>query len=342
MNIEILDYAVDQTLRLCRIPSPSGFTKRAAAHIISELESMGFSPRLTVKGAVLCRLGGTGHGLLLAAHTDTLGLIVRSVKSNGRLRYEPVGGYSHFNAATENVTVFTRSGGEFTGTIQCDKPSVHVWGDTDKVPKDDGAMEVLLDEEVASADDVAKLGIRAGDFIAYDARTILTPSGFIKSRHLDDKAGSACLLALARMVRGGLKLSRETWLYFTVYEEVGHGASSGIPEGVEEAVSVDMGAVGADLGCDEYKVSVCAKDSNGPYDYDVVGALIAAAERAGAAYAVDIYPRYGSDVEAALQAGYDLRHGLIGPGVYASHGYERTHKKALEATISLLEQYVSV
>jgi putative aminopeptidase FrvX len=238
--------------------------------------------------------------------------------------------------------VYTRGGKVYTGTIQCDKPSVHVWGDTDKVSKDDGAMEVLLDMETASAEDTAKLGIRAGDFIAYDARTMLTESGFIKSRHLDDKAGSACLLALARLVsREGLRLKRETWLYFTVHEEVGHGGSSGIPQGVEEVVSVDMGAVGGDLGCDEYKVSICAKDSAGPYNYDVVGALIDAAEKSGCAYAVDIYPHYGSDVDASLRAGYDVRHGLIGPGVYASHGYERTHRKALEHTVRLLERYVA-
>jgi putative aminopeptidase FrvX len=343
MRDEILQYAVEQTAGLCRIPSPTGYTARATERVVRELESMGFEPERTNKGNVLCRIGGEGSGLCLSAHVDTLGLIVRSIKPNGRIRYEPLNGYSHFNAATENVTVFTRSGREYTGTIQCDKPSVHVWGDTDKVPKDDGAMEVLLDEEVASAEDAGRLGIRAGDFIAYDSRTAVTPSGFIKSRHLDDKAGSACLLALARIVReDGLRLSRGTWLYFTVHEEVGHGCSSGLPEGVEEIVSVDMGAVGGDLGCDEYKVSICAKDSAGPYNYDVVGALIAAAEAAGCAYAVDVYPHYGSDADASLRAGYDVRHGLIGPGVYASHGYERTHRKALENTIKLLERYVTV
>jgi putative aminopeptidase FrvX len=340
MKKEILDYAVDQTVILCKIPSPTGYTKMAVEYIIHELESMGYAPKLTRKGAVLCLLGGEGNSLLLSAHVDTLGLIVRSVKPNGRLRYEPLNGYSHFHAATENVMVYTRGGKVFTGTIQCDKPSVHVWGDTDKVSKDDGAMEVLLDEEVSCAEDTTKLGIRAGDFIAYDARTVVTESGFIKSRHLDDKAGSACLLALARMLRDGTAhLVRKTWLLFTVHEEVGHGGAAGIPDGVEEVISVDMGAVGGDLGCDEFKVSICAKDSAGPYNYDVVGALIAAAEQAGAAYAVDIYPHYGSDVDVTLRAGYDVRHGLIGPGVYASHGYERTHSKALESTIKLLERY---
>ncbi len=339
MKLEILDYAVEQTVALCRIPSPTGYTKRAAQYLMDELVRLGFAPQMTNKGAVLCCLGGQGEGLLLAAHVDALGLMVRSVKPNGRLRYEPLNGYSHFHAATENVTVFTRSGKTFTGTIQCDKPSVHVFGDTDKVNKDDGAMEVLLDEEVASADDVTKLGIGPGDYIAYDPRTIVTASGFLKSRHLDDKAGSACLLALARMVSEGMALKRKVWLYFTVHEEVGHGGASGIPEGVVEVISVDMGAVGGDLGCDEFKVSICAKDSAGPYHYDVVNALIDAAEQAGCAYAVDIYPRYGSDVDVTLRAGYDVRHGLIGPGVYASHGYERTHKKALENTIKLLVQY---
>lgn len=341
MKNELLDYTVEQTVALCRIPSPTGYTKQAAAYLMEELIRLGFRPTMTLKGAVLCDLGGEGDALLLAAHVDTLGLMVRSVKPNGRLRYEPLNGYSHFHASTENVTIITRAGKTFTGTIQCDKPSVHVFGDTDKVSKDDGAMEVLLDEQVASAEDVAKLGIRAGDFIAYDPRTVVTDSGFLKSRHLDDKAGSACLLALARMVAEGLALKRRVWLYFTVHEEVGHGGASGIPEGVVEAISVDMGAVGGDLGCDEYKVSICAKDSAGPYHYDVVSALIAAAEGAGCAYAIDIYPHYGSDVDVTLRAGHDVRHGLIGPGVYASHGYERTHKKALGNTVKLLERYVS-
>ncbi len=339
MNQTIYDYAVEQTARLCAIASPTGYTADIARAVAAELTALGYEPKLTNKGAVVCCLGGVGEGLCLSAHLDALGLIVRSVKANGRLRYEPLNGYSHFHAATENVTVFTRAGRAFTGTVQCDKPSVHVWGNPDKVGKDDGGMEVLLDEEVRDASDVAKLGIRAGDFIAYDPRTKVTDSGFIKSRHLDDKAGSACLLALARYLReSGAVLRRTTWLLFTVHEEVGHGGAV-IPDGIRDMVAVDMGAVGDDLGCDEFKVSICAKDSAGPYDYDVTGELIAAADRMGCEYAVDIYPHYGSDVDVTLRAGYDVRHGLIGPGVYASHGYERTHRRALENTIKLLCGY---
>jgi putative aminopeptidase FrvX len=339
MNTAIVDYAVEQTLKLCAIPSPTGFTARATDYLMEELTALGYSPYRTNKGAVVCLLGGEGHGVLLSAHVDALGLIVRAVKPNGRLRYEPLNGYSHFHAATENVTIFARNGREFTGTVQCTKPSVHVWGNIDKLEKDDGGMEVLLDEEVHTAEDVAKLGIRAGDFIAYDPRTRLTESGFLKSRHLDDKAGSACLLAVARHLRESCAtLMHKTWLMFTVHEEVGHGGAV-IPEGVRDVLSVDMGAVGDDLGCDEYKVSICAKDSGGPYNYEVVGELIDAAERQGCGYAVDIYPHYGSDADVTLRAGYDVRHGLIGPGVYASHGYERTHRKAIENTVKLLIGY---
>lgn len=339
MNQTLFDYAVEQTTRLCAIPSPTGYTADVTAYVMGELQAMGFCPRLTNKGAVECHLGGEGEGVLFSAHVDALGLMVRSVKPSGRLRYEPLNGYSHFHANTENVTVFNRAGRAFTGTIQCDKPSVHVWGTPDQGSKDDGAMEILLDEEVHTAEDVAKLGIRAGDFVAYDPRTRVTDSGFLKSRHLDDKAGSACLLALARHIReSGVTPRRSTWLLFTVHEEVGHGGAV-IPAGIRDIVAVDMGAVGGDLGCDEYKVSICAKDSQGPYNYDVTNDLIAAAERMGCDYAVDIYPKYGSDADTTVRAGHDVRHGLIGPGVYASHGYERTHRRAIENTVKLLCGY---
>lgn len=186
-----------------------------------------------------------------------------------------------------------------------------------------------------------KLGIRPGDFISFDPRTVLTKSGFIKSRFLDDKASAGILLALAAMVKdGAVTLKRKTFVMFTTYEEVGHGASAGIPEETEEMISVDMGAVGDDLKTDEYKVSICAKDSGGPYDYEVTNGLIAVADRLKLDYAVDIYPYYDSDVEATLRAGFDLRHGLVGPGVFASHSYERTHSQGVDNTLKLLAGYV--
>jgi len=334
------EYMVETLCDLCAIPSPTGYTHRAEKHLLQLLADMGYEPWQTNKGNVMCCLGGEGDALLLSAHADTLGLIVRAIKSNGRIRYEPLNGYTHLAAITENVTLYTRAGKAITGVIQCTKPSVHVWGSQDKADLD-GNMEILLDEPVHSAQDVRALGIEVGDMIAYDPRTVVTAGGYIKSRHLDDKAGCAILLALAKWIKEeNIALKRKVYLMFTVHEEVGHGGAAGIPQDVVEAVAVDMGAVGDDLGCDEQKVSICAKDSGGPYNYDVTGALIAAAQAAQCPYAVDIYPRYGSDVEATLSAGHDIRHGLIGPGVYASHGYERTHTDALAASLALLQKFV--
>jgi putative aminopeptidase FrvX len=201
---------------------------------------------------------------------------------------------------------------------------------------------VVIDEVVDSREDVLALGIGPGDIVCFDPRTTVTPSGYIKSRFLDDKFSVAILLGLAKQVSDGkLTLSRRVWHHITVFEEVGHGGSASVPEGVTEAISVDMGCVGDGLGCKETQVSICAKDSNGPYHYAVVSRLIAAAQRAGADYAVDVYPHYGSDVEATLRGGHDLRHGLIGPGVYASHGYERSHRLGAENTLKLLDGYLS-
>ncbi len=335
------DYAVEQILALCKTPSPSGFTKLAANYLIQELKNLGFESSQSRKGSVLATLGGEGKPLVLAAHIDTLGAMVRSIKSSGRLRFTKIGGYPENNIENENVIIHTRNGKTYTGTVYINGPAAHVYSDSGSSKRDDSTMEIVLDEIVKSKEDTQKLGIAPGDFVSLDARTIYTDSGFIKSRHLDDKASAGVLLALAKEVKEGtLKLARKTSILFTTYEEVGHGAASGFPDDTAEMISVDMGAVGDDLGTDEYKVSICAKDSGGPYDYDVTDALVRLAMELKLQYAVDIYPYYGSDVEGALRAGYDIRHGLIGPGVFASHGYERTHRQAVENTLKLLEAYL--
>ena len=201
-------------------------------------------------------------------------------------------------------------------------------------------MEILLDENVTTKDEVLALGIQTGDIIAMDPRTTITESGYIKSRFLDDKLSAAILIGFAHAVAAGeITLSRKVSLLFTVYEEVGHGGSV-VPEDTRDMISVDMGCVGADLGCTEHMVSICAKDSGGPYNYDVVSDLAAAAKAKELDYAIDVYQHYGSDVEATLTAGFDIRHGLIGPGVYASHNYERSHMDGVRNTFELLRAYV--
>lgn len=332
--------AAETALELCAIPSPSGMTRSAADRVAEILADLGFPTERNAKGSVICRIADGGNPLVLAAHVDTLGAVVRSVKPNGRLRISKIGGYPDIYLATETCRVHARSGGTFTGTFQPLDASVHVNAKLKESRIEEDGLEILLDEDASNRDAVLALGIAPGDIVSIDARPVLTEKGYLKSRHLDDKAGCALLLGLAGMVAdGALRPARRTYLLFTTYEEVGHGGAV-IPGDCVEAVSVDMGAVGDDLGCTERMVSICAKDSGGPYDWDVTNALAAAARKAGCAFAVDVYPHYGSDVEVSLAAGHDVRHGLVGPGVYASHGYERTHVDALRYSLMLLAEYL--
>jgi putative aminopeptidase FrvX len=336
------DYSIDSILALCSIPSPSGFTKEVTEFLMKELSLLGFSPMKTRKNAVICELGGKGRPLLLAAHIDTLGAMIRSIKGNGRIRFTPIGGYAGGFVENENVLIHTRNGKTFSGTIHLINAAAHTYRDTATMERNEVNLEIVIDEVVKNEEDTLKLGIKPGDFISFDPRTVYTKSGFIKTRFLDDKASAGILMGLAKAIKEkSIVAKRKVYIMFTNYEEVGHGASSGIPEDVEEMISVDMGAIGDDLKTDEYKVSICAKDSGGPYDYDVTTKLIELAEKESIGYALDIYPYYGSDVEATLRAGYDIKHGLIGPGVFASHSYERTHKEAIKNTLLLLGAYIT-
>ena len=322
------DFSWEQTASLLAVDSPTGYTDKAAAWVKAAFESLGFSAHITAKGGVLADLGGEDDtdGLLLAAHTDTLGAMVAQVKGNGRLRLTSLGGMNANNAEAENVRVYTRCGKVYEGTLQLCNASVHVNGGYNDAKRSFDTTEVVLDELIDSADDAAKLGIQTGDIVCFDPRTRRTESGYLKSRFLDDKLSVGILLGFAKYIADNkITLKRRTWVHVTVYEEVGHGGSGSVPAGITEAISVDMGCVGDGLSCTERQVSICAKDSGGPYSYAVVGKLIDAAKKTEADYAVDVYPYYGSDVEATLRAGFDIRHGLIGAGVYASHGYERSH-----------------
>ena len=294
-----MDFIKEQLYALTGIPSPSGFTKKVTDYLLSELTALGFAPERSRKGNVFVTLGGSGSPLVLAAHVDTLGAMVRSIKENGRLRPTTLGGHQWSTADGENCTIHTRDGRIYTGVVLNTEPSAHVADQ--KVEQIEEHMEILL----------------------------------------DDKLSAAILLGLAHAVKeDGLKLNRKVSLLFTVYEEVGHGGSF-VSEDTEEMISVDMGCVGADLACTERMVSICAKDSGGPYNYDLVTALSAIAKEQHLGYAIDVYPHYGSDVEATLRAGYDIRHGLIGPGVYASHNYERSHMDGVRNTFELLKTYVT-
>ena len=339
------DFAWEQTAALLAIDSPSGFTARAAEWVKNAFSALGFDAKLTTKGGVLVDLGGTDteDALFLEAHADTLGAMVAEIKGNGRLRAVPLGGMSANNAEAETVRVYTRDGAVIDGTLQLINASTHVNSDYATTGRTWDTVEVVLDEDVRSAADTRSLGIEVGDLVCFDPRTRRTASGYLKGRFLDDKLSVGILLGFAKYLRDEkITLSRRVYAHVTVYEEVGHGGSASVPKGVTEAISIDMGCVGSGLTCTEKQVSICAKDSGGPYSYEVTGKLIAAAKATGADYAVDVYPHYGSDVEATLRAGYDIRHGLIGAGVYASHGYERSHIDGVFNTLKVLCGYLSI
>lgn len=340
---EITKYILEQLQNLLAIDSPTGYTKNVADYLMAEYKKLGYTPKRTVKGGVLTDLGGEtpDNAVFLEAHVDTLGAMVSQIKSNGRLAVSPLGGMNANNAEAENCRIITRFNGTYEGTCQLTDASVHVNGKYNEISRSFDVMEILLDEKVSAREDVLALGIMEGDIVAFDPRTRITKSGYIKSRFLDDKLSAGILLGYARYLKeAGICPHRKIYQHLTVYEEVGHGGAASVPKGITEILAVDMGCVGEGLNCKEHQVSICAKDSGGPYNYDLVSELISVAKRDRLDFAVDVYPHYGSDAEAGLRAGYDVRHGLIGAGVYASHGYERSHVDGVKNTFLLLKGYL--
>jgi aminopeptidase len=341
--MEYLDYILEETKKILAIDSPSGYTKEVIEYLKNEYEEIGYKPKVTVKGGLLVEIGGkdSDNAVLLEAHADTLGAMVTEIKSDGRLKLTPVGGMNANNAESENCRIITRFNGVYEGTFQLVNASIHVNGEYNSTSRSYKDMEVVIDEKVTSKEDTQKLGIMVGDFVCFDPRTTITESGFIKSRFLDDKLSVSVLLGYAKYLKEeNIVPDRRIYQYITVYEEVGHGGAASIPDCVTEVIAVDMGCIGEGVECDEYKVSICAKDSNGPYNYEVVNGLVKAAKEKDLNFSIDVYPHYGSDADVALTAGYDVKHGLIGPGVYASHGYERSHKEGVKNTFELLKAYL--
>lgn len=341
--VKTLRYTIDQLEKILKIPSPSGHTEYVKAHIINELENLKVDHRETHKGAVIATLPGkiTKEHRTVSAHMDTLGAMVKEIKSNGRLKFDPIGGYMMSSVEGENCVIETVDQKQFTGTIFTTKPSVHIHSDAKKIERTIENMEILIDEKVSSIEEVEKLGISVGDYIFLEPRTQIQKNGFIKSRHIDDKAGVAAMLGLiSHLVTKELQPYYTTHFFFSNYEEVGHGASASIPKETKEFLAIDMSTPGDGQSSTEYHVTICAKDSTGPYDYSLRKRLVEIAKEEKIDYKVDLYPYYGSDASAALRSGNDFKAALIGPGVFASHGYERTHKDAINNTLKLGVQYL--
>ena len=276
MSKDYVDYMVEETRKILAIDSPSGYTREVADYVMEEYKKLGYEPQLTVKGGILVVIGGRDkeNAVQLEAHIDTLGAMVAEIKSNGRLRVTAVGGMNANNAEAENCKVITRFNGSYEGTLQLINASIHVNDEYDGIKRSYDSVEVILDENVKTKEDTEKLGIMTGDFVCFDPRTTVTKSGYIKSRFLDDKLSVGILLGYAKYLKEEhVTPERMIYQHITVFEEVGHGGAASIPEGVTEVISVDMGCVGEGLACDETQVSICAKDSHGPYHYDVVSGL---------------------------------------------------------------------
>lgn len=336
------EYVKELLGNLLAVYSPTGDTENAIKFMENEFAKLNIPTRRTNKNALIGTIEGEEkEAITFSGHVDTLGLMVKEIKSNGRLAFTLVGGFSPTSVETENVFVSTFDGKLIPGTVLYNEASVHVYRTTTTAERSIKNMEIRLDENVENAEDVKKLGISVGDFIYLDARTRFYDSGYIKSRHLDDKACIASMMGLAKhLVDNKIKPKNTIHFFISNYEEIGHGSSAAIPEGTVEFFAVDMAAPGMGQTSDEKAVTICAMDSSTPYDLGMRNKLRAIAEKNGIDYRIDIYPYYGSDATAALRAGHDIRAALIGPGVDASHSYERTHILGIENTFKLMLAYV--
>ena len=337
-------HTVDLLQRLVEIPSPSGYTENVMELIAQEFDAIGVPHRKTNKGAIIATIEGTDtqRHRLLTAHVDTLGAMVKEIKSDGRLKLTMIGGFNWNAVEGEYCLIHTAAGRTVRGTILMHQTSVHVYKNAGTAERNADNIEVRIDEKVTDADDTRALGIEVGDFVSFDPRFEVTDSGFIKSRHLDDKASTALLLGLVRSLKEeGVGLPHTTHFYISNNEEIGYGGNSSIPGETVEYIAVDMGAIGDGQASDEYTVSICAKDSSGPYHYALTRHLTGLCKAGDIPFKLDVYPFYGSDASAAIRAGFDVKHALFGPGIESSHALERTHTDSLNATAQLLHAYVT-
>lgn len=341
--METVEYIIKTIEKLVTIPSPSGYTKEVMAFVEEEAERFGYTSEYSNKGGLIISVKGKSKKTIgLSAHVDTLGAMVRSIDGEGNLKFTLIGGYTMHSVEGAYCNIHTRDGRKYTGTILIKSHSLHGYDDARTIERSERNMLIRIDEPVKSKEDVLALGIDNGDYISFDAKFQHTERGFIKSRHLDDKASVAVILGMLKEMSEQHRVPEDNLkIVISNLEEVGFGASW-IPQDITELLAVDMGIVGDDLNGTEYAVSICAKDSTGPYDYEMTSRLITLAKENGVSYVVDIFPHYGSDVSAALAGGNNIRGALIGPGVHASHGMERTHRSGIENTLRLLKLYIGV
>ncbi len=329
--------------RLVNTPSPSGYTTDVMELISQQLTAIDVPFKKTNKGAIIATIEGENNDRhrLLTAHTDTLGAMVKEIKNDGRLKLSMIGGFNWNAVEGEYCQIHTAAGKVYSGTILMHQTTVHVYKNASSAERSVENIEVRIDEKAKDSNETRALGIEVGDFVSFEPRFEMTKSGFVKSRHLDDKASTALLIELIRsLIEHDVKLPNTTHFYISNNEEIGYGGNSNIPVETVEYIAVDMGAIGDGQTTDEYTVSICAKDSSGPYHNALTQQLVSLCKHENIPYKIDIYPYYSSDASAAIKAGFDVKHALFGPGIESSHALERTHIDSLKATAQLLRAYV--
>lgn len=336
------EFIIKTLNEIIQVDSPTGYTTNIINKISQIINKLGYEIKILKSGMGVVSLKGRNKEKTvgIVTHVDTLGLMVKSITDKGNLKISKLGSVIFPSVDSENCKIYTRDGNVYTGAIFSTTPSFHVYKDVNTAERNEDTLEVVLDEIVDNKQDVINLGINSGDIIAIDSKTVITKKGFIKSRFLDDKASVAVILSLLKYIKdNNIKPQYNLEIIFSTYEEVGHGTSY-IPENIDELIAVDMGCIGKELNGTELGVSICAKDASGPYDYELTSKLVEVAKDNNIKYAIDVYKYYTSDVSVALKSGHNIKGALIGPGVFASHGYERTHYLALENTFELILNYI--
>ncbi len=340
-----MDYVADVLVRLLEIPSVSGRTDDIMRMLGAEIAGLGMPTQLTRRGSLIADLAGEQDtpDRAVVVHADTIGCMVKELKDNGRLRVIPVGTFSARFAEGARVSIFTDDPEVwYTGTILPLMASGHTYGEeVDTQGIGWAHIEVRVDEPVESAHDLADLGIQIGDFVALDAHPQITPRGYVKSRHLDDKAGVAAALgAFKAVIDHGVSLPVSVHLLITILEEIGQGASHGLHADVAELVSIDNAVIAPGQASKDTCVNVAMSDSTGPFDFHLTRRLLLLAAEAGVPAQRDVYNFYRSDVASAIESGAEMRAALIGFGVDASHGHERTHLDGIRHVAELLTVYL--
>lgn len=337
-------YLINSFERIINVPSPVGYYVELNPVLEEMVQELGLSVTRDNRSTTYIHIPGKNpqKTIMVGAHADTLGMMIYKIEKDGKLRVRQLGGCNFNNLEGETVYVHTRDGRKYSGLFACQSHSVHTFEDARSLERNESTMIILLDENISTKEEVQALGISNGDFVSIDPRMQLTKNGYLKSRFIDDKGAVACVFSTLKYFKeNNLQPACNVVFAIPYNEEIGFGGTY-IPEGISEYLAIDIGLIGPDLEGNEHSVSICAKDNAAPYDYELTNRLVECAKNTNTPYALDIFYRYGTDGNAAMRAGNNLRAAAFGMAVYCSHGMERTHLDGLIGTVNILLEYLLV